>query len=228
MTPPTTRKPGSPPLRPASRRTRLSVPMPTAAHACPQVHRLLTDHQYPFDQPQPAGQRRVQRRVHPDRIRLRGSHRDHLFHSPMTLAIPASALAIRPGRAGCPAGHGNGPWRKAKVSEQSEEQSPRPGSASRPDCRARIQASPRLGGNMLPRPRAAKPNWQYCVPSMVPPHRLAGRSNANWIWPVFRARARNTGQIQIHPPPTRGLLARTMPFESLIVRPGSPRSTNGQ
>ena len=42
MTPPTTRKPGSPPLRPASRRTRLSVPMPTAAHACPQVHRLLT------------------------------------------------------------------------------------------------------------------------------------------------------------------------------------------
>ena len=46
MTPPTTRKPGSPPLRPASRRTRLSVPMPTAAHACPQVHRLLTSYNH--------------------------------------------------------------------------------------------------------------------------------------------------------------------------------------
>ena len=61
-------------------------------------HDVVRDHQHPLDQPEPAGQRRVQRRVHPDRVRLRGSHRDHPFTARTTVAPQPSARASGPAK----------------------------------------------------------------------------------------------------------------------------------
>ena len=60
-------------------------------------HEVMREHQDPFEQPQPARRRRVQRRVHPHRVRVRSSHRDHLL-----LLDNACILILR----GCPSGCG--------------------------------------------------------------------------------------------------------------------------
>ena len=71
-------------------------------------HDVVRDHQDPFDQPQPAG-RRVQRRVHPHRVRLRSSHGDHPLLLDDACILMLRGCPSGRGRATCPIRSGKGP-----------------------------------------------------------------------------------------------------------------------